>query len=1567
MVETSTAAPAADFVRLEAAGHVDCATLLPVEVASLPRGLHPRCVAFHPLKPLLAVGVASCVGGYDLVSGVRLGRVELRTPAVALTFSRDGSLLVAATQEWHIIGINTSTWRSRVLAPMTEPRSGPLDSIMMAITGGSRPVVFFTRYGKNSIRMAVNSGTGPASAKAKAAEKKLKWGVKLRLDVNKPVVGLAAHPGASQLMVLFDDGSLRSYALTPSGLQMIWPSAFMLPGDAAALGRLSLSQPPCQALPHPFIEGGCLLALGSGSGSLLLLELVGKAEPRVLLKTVMPGNAPVIGLGLQQAERLLLAFSSSAGGALQVAGWQLLDAPVAKSASAQTSALALERVTVYTDDLDAPQATAAAAAQVSSSSSKVPLAGAAAGSGSSSSSSSGVDWQSLWGGSSSSDAALEPPSNGSFLLDKLLAPVVQSAVLHPTLGCIAVQRAPPIALRQAANIMAQRLGQISAPEAAISRRTAAVPLLRLLRSAAPEAGWAGGRVAALHTGLHFWQTAAGMGPARLQFPCHLYFLSPGKLSKYALASKKSGCFLDLPPADKAGRPHSAQQLVHSAKQHAWLVFFESTSSSSSSTRGKGGGSSGSSSSGGGWHFTLVTDAAAAGQASWFLPGRTAYQHAGQGSSAHRFGSAAHGSHGAEAHGHEEAGQLHSGGGVVLWHQAGGRLVMGALPAPGLQYAAGEDSDDPDAAEPATAVVAPDMGQVGGEHSLQLQPNERVVAVRWQELGQGPPLEPYHCAAAILTTQRLLLVSGDLTLLAAVDASCGSVGLTSAITSFLWVGPALLYMTAGGQVMQLTWTGQVQHMASVAASPPPLLAAALTDSLLLLRQNPITGEHEVASRAVGVLQPLVLGWTSLASCGLLPRGLNTARAALQALLEAFDATHVTSGMLWALISGWCGDVAAALAAHAADVEPSVQMAANAAAGRWPAVVSSLRGEHERSVFYPRPAPQGSQLHHKLLAAAAGATMHGQFSAAQQCLEAAGEWETAMALAVCAGDFGALRALVAGVQSSIAMAAGGEREAQDIARLARGLVAAYERSGRAFSLAGSSVSGSMSGGGAKDWRLRAVMADDSFFSNAADWSFGGPGKQPAMETSAFNAPAAFIQAGEVGQLPRADTATLGAYLGNSDLALLEEPGAAAAAAAAGVGVRRASSDHDFLANLDQLVALSAQRPSSATGDKGLARTSTGASSVSSGDGGGAAAAAAAGAASGAGGQARDGLFDFSDDEEGEGSFGWSQRSKFKIHIKSKEEADGANPAAAGSTGASTPELRSAVQKLKLGPPGAGSFKDAFGKGGSSSIKPGAGDSGRSSDESGTAAGIDALYDLSFLAKPSPSSSSGAAAAAAGSSSSSGLPPRGPSAAGGSGSSGSLNSLSTLAGLSSSGTPGLGGPAMRPKPPAPPPPPVISDDDFFAALAPALQAEPPSSSRQQRQAFAAQYLAAVMLLKAAGAGASAKEAKLYRYVCGLKLDDKHSLALVKEAVLRNKHVGNYRYAADQLTVLVTRSLGSAPMEVMARLQEDIDECDSKGGRNASVPGVEQVEEWAGIVGSCSSRQEVEEVVGPLLADSS
>lgn len=48
-------------------------------------------------------------------------------------------------------------------------------------------------------------------------------------------------------------------------------------------------------------------------------------------------------------------------------------------------------------------------------------------------------------------------------------------------------------------------------------------------------------------------------------------------------------------------------------------------------------------------------------------------------------------------------------------------------------------------------------------------------------------------------------------------------------------------------MQLTWTGETHHVASVAPQPAPILAGALADSLLLLRPSAATG----VSRGPGV--------------------------------------------------------------------------------------------------------------------------------------------------------------------------------------------------------------------------------------------------------------------------------------------------------------------------------------------------------------------------------------------------------------------------------------------------------------------------------------------------------------------------------------------------------------------------------------------------------------------------------------------------------------------------------------------------------------------------------------------
>lgn len=77
---------------------------------------------------------------------------------------------------------------------------------------------------------AAAAAAGDGSAKKASADRKLKWGVKLKLDVNKAVVGLAAHPSTTALLVIFDDGTLRGYGMSPNGLQPLWPSVFALPG-----------------------------------------------------------------------------------------------------------------------------------------------------------------------------------------------------------------------------------------------------------------------------------------------------------------------------------------------------------------------------------------------------------------------------------------------------------------------------------------------------------------------------------------------------------------------------------------------------------------------------------------------------------------------------------------------------------------------------------------------------------------------------------------------------------------------------------------------------------------------------------------------------------------------------------------------------------------------------------------------------------------------------------------------------------------------------------------------------------------------------------------------------------------------------------------------------------------------------------------------------------------------------------------------------------------------------------------------------------------------------------------
>jgi hypothetical protein len=52
------------------------------------------------------------------------------------------------------------------------------------------------------------------------------------------------------------------------------------------------------------------------------------------------------------------------------------------------------------------------------------------------------------------------------------------------------------------------------------------------------------------------------------------------------------------------------------------------------------------------------------------------------------------------------------------------------------------------------------------------------------------------------------------------------------------------------------------------------------------------------------------------------------------------------------------------------------------------------------------------------------------------------------------------------------------------------------------------------------------------------------------------------------------------------------------------------------------------------------------------------------------------------------------------------------------------------------------------------------------------------------------------------------------------------------------------------------------------------------------------------------------------------------------------------------------------MAQLQEDIDDCDRRGGRDASAPADERPEDFAAIVAAAEGADDVRDAVAPLLA---
>ncbi|GLC75697.1 hypothetical protein PLESTF_001674900 [Pleodorina starrii] len=1682
------------FLRFQVCHTLDVSSVVTAPSTTIIRGLYPRCVCFHPTKPLMALGVSGFLAVYDMQSNTRLGRVDLKSVPVEMAFAPDGSVIIVVVQDWILYSVSTSSWKARLVVPRRAKMDKPLEGCLLAVTPGNNPLIYFCRYAKDTLRLAtlpsraggvLVDGGGPGGGGGGRGSGG--WGTRVKLDVQKAILGLACHPLDAQLLVLTADGQLRGYAVAGAGGDVLAPLFAVQVQDPS--DKLA---PPCGVLtcvPHPGLPAGCIILQGARAGTVAVLEAPGRTAPTVVHRGRVPYLNSTIGMGVCRTNGTLLVFGHNEFGRLRCTSWRLQYRQGAGGLALRPSRVEPQDLTPL---LDVGRRTRAALAGAMTTGALAAghgfVAGPGAGAiapgngGSGGTAVAAAACHGLWG--------LSPgwvqDTSSSCLLEAHLGPPTGRVLVHPGLGLlVAVPDLPRVAPTKREVLFAAR-GGLSGEDLALARRTSTLVLMTVHNLEAPAAGWRGARLAQQHTPLTAWMpsntTAAGShaadplqqqsqqqqpggaaaavaaaagdssdeeapaapaaaAPPRdkvaeaadaavaeggaLALPPHVYYLAGSRLMKYSLAPRSACTLVQLPPAEGPdGDVRVARQVVHSARAGAWLLFFEQQGGGGGGGGGggpggpSGGGANGGTGGGAGpaerFSWTLInapsfSSEGGAGFVSWIRSGKSGCF--GGPSDCHFVVLSANGKllelfHTADTSGAtagnplltlglEGAGLMPGlgatvfpgppmtnapvaearappeapphdvrrfrGSGVVLWQSADMALNMTTLPAlqrvpleppppraappprrPAVAPVGGSSSDEEygygygaaaadatyGAADAAADAAAEDdappvypsipMGHHFGPQQRQahlpLLPQEAVIHVAWQSLaiggGAADAEGPADAVAAVLTTQRLLLVTAGLRVVCAVSlATHGSAALQEPLTSVVWAGPMLLASTAAGQILQLTWTGQLLPVATVSPTGHMALLGVTADSLLLLR-TPLAAPTaagnaaaaaalaEVVARPAALLQPLLIGWASLAATGLLSYGSGGAavvRPALRRALASYDAASFTPRGVWALIAAGAWDVAAAVAAHMPPLDGAVKLAAAAAAGDWAEVSATLLAEASRALHAPAPPPRGSELHCKLVAAAAGALFHGQLTTAGTLFQAAGEWPAAMILAVCRGRSEELSAIAHKLANPAGAAAGGTTAA------APAPAAPTPESQLAGQLASAlrNVYGGV-GTPAEDLSLTLALPGPPGTSEplerAERWPLAAPLAAPNAVAVLLGLPRAAVTDAELGPIPPCpDRGSAVSYYGltaSAAAAVSAAVAAAAAATAAGGG----GGGRPPAAGGASATGSSIHRPGGSTALGDLETHSVDSSDAAQ------AAARAEFLNQFAGGGP---TIDFSSDEDDSGSeatgsatgssaaAGGDTRRRIKLQIRDR----GAAGAAGSATG---PLLREAASGIRLAPPALGSAQ--------LSLPPSAASPGPA-----PAAPAPAPAPVQF--PPGMSSaqlySGGAALMEAG------------------------DWRGAAAHFSR---------AMS----------MLSHEERGAL---------DEAARRARLGFCAQYYAAVRLLEGVAGAAGPREARLYRYLGGLTLDPKHSNALLREAIARNRTAGNYRYAADQLTALIAKLTDSAPADYLMQLQGEIEECDRHGGRDAHLPADERVADWAQLVGRADSKEEVDALVLPLL----
>ncbi|KAL7141351.1 hypothetical protein ABFS83_08G047500 [Erythranthe nasuta] len=288
----------------------------------------------------------------------------------------------------------------------------------------------------------------------------------------------------------------------------------------------------------------------------------------------------------------------------------------------------------------------------------------------------------------------------------------------------------------------------------------------------------------------------------------------------------------------------------------------------------------------------------------------------------------------------------------------------------------------------------------GRKFIKLKVNESVLQVQWQETLRG-------FVAGILTTQRVLIVTADLDVLASSYAKFDK-GLPS-FRSLLWLGPALLFSTSTS-INVLGWDGKVRTILSI-SMPNAVLLGALNDRLLLANPTDINvrqkKKFEIKNCLVGLLEPLLIGFATMQQH--FEQKLDLSEVLYQ-ITSRFDSLRITPRSLDILARGSpvCGDLAVSLSQSGLQFTQVSRGIYAIKALRFSTALSSLKDEFLRSRDYPR-CPPTSHLFHRFRQLGYACIRYGQFDSAKETFEVISDFESMLGLFICHLNPSAMRHL------------------------------------------------------------------------------------------------------------------------------------------------------------------------------------------------------------------------------------------------------------------------------------------------------------------------------------------------------------------------------------------------------------------------------------------------------------------------------------------------------------------------------------------------------------------------------